>query len=166
MCVCVCACVLPPPLHCPLRPQGVSLSAAQSDRTSAALKAHTPFSSPPCVEQDTGPRVTRTGRACAGEPARKDLRYLNRDYHREALMYSRFPPQGIPCVKVLRVKIHRVYSPVAALVGSRTMRDVFYTSKTPTTHTDTHRQTHTSTLSIKQPFVSSLISGLVSALVR
>ncbi|CAJ1072566.1 Hypothetical predicted protein [Xyrichtys novacula] len=32
------------PLKCPLCPEGVSLSAAESDRQSGALKAHTPFS--------------------------------------------------------------------------------------------------------------------------
>lgn len=34
----------PQTLQCPLCPEGVSLSAAKSDRQSGALKAHTPFS--------------------------------------------------------------------------------------------------------------------------
>lgn len=34
----------PQTLKCPLCPEGVSLSAAKSDRQSGALKAHTPFS--------------------------------------------------------------------------------------------------------------------------
>lgn len=45
-----------PPLKCPLCPEGVSLSAAKSDRQSGALKAHTPFCSQPLLRQTPGLR--------------------------------------------------------------------------------------------------------------
>lgn len=45
-------------VHCVQR--GVSLSAAERDRQSGALKAHAPFFYPTSVETNTGPQVTHT----------------------------------------------------------------------------------------------------------
>lgn len=52
-----------PPLKCPLCPEGVSLSAAQSDRQSGALKAHThSLFYPASVQENTGSRVSHSHR--------------------------------------------------------------------------------------------------------
>lgn len=67
----------PQTLKCPLCPEGVSLSAAKSDRQSGALKAHTPFSPQRLRSQTPGPgsvrhTPTRTlpGRVCSVQRAR------------------------------------------------------------------------------------------------
>lgn len=62
----------PQTLKCPLCPEGVSLSAAKSDRQSGALKAHTPFSPQRLRSQTPGlgsvrhtPTHTLAGRVCS-----------------------------------------------------------------------------------------------------
>lgn len=62
----------PQTLKCPLCPEGVSLSAAKSDRQSGALKAHTPFSPQRLRSRTPGlgsvrhtPRHTLAGRVCS-----------------------------------------------------------------------------------------------------
>lgn len=67
----------PQTLKCPLCPEGVSLSAAKSDRQSGALKAHTPFSPQRLRSQTPGlgsvrhtPTRTLPGRVCSEQRAR------------------------------------------------------------------------------------------------
>lgn len=91
-----------PPLKCPLCPEGVSLSAAKSDRQSGALKAHTPFSTQRLRRQTPGLR-SHTHRLSVfrvtgvNDPPHRTINTTKR-------RHLRLRPAGVACVKVLCVK--------------------------------------------------------------
>lgn len=91
-----------PPLKCPLCPEGVSLSAAKSDRQSGALKAHTPFSIQRLWRKTPGLR-SRTHRlrvfrvSDMNDPLYRTINTTKRQH-------LQLRTAGVVCVKVLCVK--------------------------------------------------------------
>ena len=146
-----------PPLKCPLCPEGVSLSAAQSDRQSGALKAHAPFFYPASEEASTGPRVT------------------HEHTHTHTHTLSVFRATGARTIRLTApdTRPHTGRSRLRSVCVKCFVRKVPLSAQTATVGCPSRWALSGfrpflpgHPLSIEQAFVSSLISGPVSVLIR
>lgn len=145
-----------PPLKCPLCPEGVSLSAAQSDRQSGALKAHTPFSIQRLGSKTPGLGAYTHRIRVFRVKGHEWPTFLNHYYHKKWI-YICSPSSSVRKSLARKISVYLALSNTAATDGQPmwTLFGLFETSKS-----FTFKPPPTP---LSSPFVSRLISGLECA---